>query len=42
MSKTQNPETAPRKVLAYSVETNDPEESTIKYDPIVLTPESSR
>lgn len=31
MSKTQKSETAQRKVLAYSVETNDPEESTIQF-----------
>ncbi len=31
MSKTPKAEKAPRKVLAYSVETNDPEESTIQF-----------
>lgn len=31
MSKTPSTEKAPRKMLAYSVETNDPEESTIQF-----------
>lgn len=31
MSKTLSTEKAPRKVLAYQVETNDPEESTIQF-----------
>ncbi|RML70517.1 hypothetical protein ALQ91_100548 [Pseudomonas syringae pv. syringae] len=31
MTKTPNAEKAPRKVLAYSVETNDPEESNIQF-----------
>ncbi|UVL26769.1 hypothetical protein [Pseudomonas donghuensis] len=31
MSKNPNAHPAPRKVLAYSVETNDPEESTIQF-----------